>query len=146
MSKIYTFFRLSRQEQRLLCSSGLLVIAIRLGLWVLPFRYLQHLLDIFGQRSVRWASQVDIARIPWAVGVTSHHVPMATCLTQALSVQTLFRQRGIPCELRIGVAKDHRNQLTAHAWIEYEGQVIIGGSQASVARYVALPSLEHNQR
>jgi hypothetical protein len=58
------------------------------------------------------------------------------CLTQALVAQRFLRQRGYDTTLRIGVAKDGR-ELLAHAWLEREGRVIIGGG-ASPVRYKPL--------
>jgi hypothetical protein len=68
-------------------------------------------------------------------------VPGATCLSQALAAQTLFLRQGYPAELHIGVAKNETGQLEAHAWVESEGQVVIGDLQ-NLSRYTPLPSLE----
>jgi hypothetical protein len=80
-------------------------------------------------------------RIAWAVRVARRYVPAATCLSQALAVRTLFRRQGYPAQLRIGVTKGERGQLEAHAWVESEGKIVIGGSQ-DLARYTPLPSLQ----
>jgi hypothetical protein len=51
-----------------------------------------------------------------------------TCLNQALAAQMLLAQRGYPALLHIGVAKGKEGQFQAHAWVESEGKVVIGGS------------------
>jgi hypothetical protein len=53
----------------------------------------------------------------------------------------LLARRGYLADLRIGVIKADSGQLEAHAWVESEGQVIIGGSD-SPFRFTPLPSLE----
>ena len=46
-----------------------------------------------------------------------------TCLRRALTLQRLLAKRGISTELKIGARKDN-GQLNAHAWLEYQGQII----------------------
>jgi hypothetical protein len=41
-------------------------------------------------------------------------------------VQILLQQQGYPASLQIGVAKGRDGQLEAHAWVESQGQVVIG--------------------
>jgi hypothetical protein len=65
----------------------------------------------------------------WAVGVVSRYLLGATCLTQALAAQALLTQSGFPSQIEIGVAKDDRRRLQAHAWVVCHGQVVLGGQQ-----------------
>ena len=51
-----------------------------------------------------------------------------TRLNQALVTQMLLARRGYPALLHIGVAKGKEGQFQAHAWVESEGKVVIGGS------------------
>jgi hypothetical protein len=62
--------------------------------------------------------------------------PDRPCLTQALAARYLLSRGGVPSVLQIGVAR-HGSDLQAHAWLEREGGVIIGGEQ-SPARYQRL--------
>lgn len=58
------------------------------------------------------------------------------CLRQSLILFGMLRRRSIPAELRIGVRRvgDH---LNAHAWVEYDGQVLLDGGIAD--EYTTLP-------
>ena len=47
--------------------------------------------------------------------------PGASCLPQAIAVKLLMTRRGLAAQLRIGVARDARGALAAHAWVEGEG-------------------------
>jgi Transglutaminase-like superfamily len=51
-----------------------------------------------------------------------------TRLNQALATQMLLARRGYPALLHIGVAKGKEGQFQAHAWVESEGKVVIGGA------------------
>jgi hypothetical protein len=52
----------------------------------------------------------------------------------------MLARRNYPAQLCIGVAKDEAGRLKAHAWVDFEGKVIIGKVGAS--EYVPLPPLE----
>jgi hypothetical protein len=96
------------------------------------------------QRVVRWTevsprvsrtlSRKEQRRILWAVGAVNRRLfPDRPCLTQALAARYLLSRGGISSVLRIGVARSGED-LQAHAWLERDGVVIIGGEQ-SPARY-----------
>ena len=79
-------------------------------------------------------------RLVWAVRVASHYVPDATCLTQALATQVLLNRHGCQTNLRIGVARNETGQFQAHAWVEKDGMVVIGGPASHLQRYTPLPA------
>lgn len=131
------------KSKLLFCLTLPLVIAVRVALWLVPFSSLRHLPKWLATR-IRWRPRPawPPERIARYVRYASRFVPGATCLTQALATETLLRQAGRDCRLRIGVAKEHDGTLIAHAWVECEGRIVIGGSRASVARYAPLPDLD----
>ena len=65
--------------------------------------------------------------VTWAVSLVSRTVPGATCLTQALAAQILLSRRGCGSRLKIGVARAAAGGLVAHAWLESDGMVVLGG-------------------
>jgi len=67
------------------------------------------------------------------VRVASRAVPYATCLTQALALQRVLARHGYPSLVQVGVCKIG-GQFFAHAWVEQEGQTLLGTSE-SLARY-----------
>jgi hypothetical protein len=87
------------------------------------------------------AEQNSIERIAWAVARASQYTPRATCLTQALATQVLLGWQGYATRLCIGVARSDVGQFQAHAWVECQGKVVIGGADAP-ARFTPLPPLE----
>lgn len=136
--------RFRRQPLRLLIRTYLLLLMVRIGLACLPFQQLQS-------RLAKFSTGVDfyqhypipaqdilptLGLIVWAVHKSTQMMPGgAKCLAKALTTQVLMARRNLPCDLKIGVAKASTGALDAHAWIEFEGQVIMGD----------LPDLERYQ-
>src|SRR5690554_5103790 len=114
-------------QRLLLLRVGLLLISVRLSLALMPFGMLYAVLTKLGDRHVK-VDQVD--DLPIIVQVTRSLGRLllgdSPCLTEALTVQTFFRRRGYPAELRIGVSKSRTGQLCAHAWVESAGTIVIG--------------------
>ena len=152
MKRLFKFFRLPATDRSLLVKAAFIVGAVRLGLWGLPFRTLRRLLARVAQQPAglhqacpersRRADRSSLDRIAWAVTVASRYVPAASCLTQALATQVLLGRRGHPACLRIGVEKGEEGQLQAHAWVESDGMVVIGGLEPELERYTPLPALD----
>ena len=61
-----------------------------------------------------------------AVLVSGRYVDDATCLVRAFAGQIMLARRGFPSEVKIGVAFTSEKALEGHAWVEFEGKVIIG--------------------
>ncbi len=146
MQRLHKFLGLSSAHRRLLVTSALLVGTIRLGLWLLPFQVLRLRLAGMARTAnkVQQGDQATIDRVVWAVKVASRYVPKATCLTQALAAQVLLSRRGYPVRLRLGVAKGEAGQLRAHAWVESQGRIMIGGLEA-LSHFTPLPPLERER-
>jgi hypothetical protein len=144
MKHLRKFLRLPTADQWFLIKVILLLETIKLGMRLLPFRILRHLLARVADAAparLRHPGHPSADRIAWALEVASRHTPGAkSCLTQALAAQVLLARRGYPALLRIGVAKGEREQFQAHAWVESEGNVVIGGSE-QLGRYTPLAVL-----
>lgn len=145
MAWLRNFFRLPARERRFLLKVTGLVTLIRLGLWFLPFRVVRRWLDRVPSPTIISppSNSAIVSRIVWAVELTSAYIPQATCLTQALAAQTLMKRRGYPTRLRLGVIKNDAGKLEAHAWVEWQGKIIIGGED-SPTRFATFSPLEGN--
>lgn len=76
--------------------------------------------------------------LAWAVRTAGRYVPSSKpCLTQALVLDLYLHRAGYPSRIAVGVARGERG-LEAHAWIESEGRVVLGGEDLS--RYTELRS------
>ncbi len=114
--------------QKILITSLFVVTLMRLALWIIPFRLLRKILE----HSFRSPGLIDgkissPQEVAWAVRATSPYVPKATCLVQALSLKALLAWEGIPTDLAIGVTNSDSSGIMAHAWVELDGTVLIGG-------------------
>jgi Transglutaminase-like superfamily len=146
MKRLRRFLHLPSAERRLLVEAALLLGAIRVGLWLLPLQTLRSLLAkltaALGRLQEADRSSAD--RVVWAVQAVSRYAPtVGTCLTRALAGQVLLTRRGLPAILHIGVVKGEEGQLEAHAWLESEDKVVIGGTE--LGRYTPLVALEEEK-
>lgn len=128
MKAAIKFFHLPWREKRFFIKAAFLLLLIRLGLWVLPFRMMRRLLT-YRKKAPAGSENIDrlpIDKIVRTVRAASGYVPVATCLTQALATVVLLSQIGYPARVRIGVVKSDEGRLQAHAWVESDGRIIIG--------------------
>ena len=145
MKRLRRFLALPPIERRLVVRAALLLGVIRLGLRLLPFRTLWRLLNQAPRASVGspTATHFSPDRIAWAVRVASPVVlGVKPCLAQSLAVRLLLRRRGYPARLHLGVARGEGGQVQAHAWVETNGRVVIGGSASELERYTPLLALD----
>jgi hypothetical protein len=124
--RIEKYFSLPPIEKRLALNAALLVIAFRVGLWCLPYRVLRRSAEVGPRERARLADDDPAMRIASYVRAISRYVPMATCLTQALTVALLLRRGGLTPNLRIGAGRDEKGQFRAHARVECDGRIVIG--------------------
>ena len=133
---------MSSSERRLLLAGGVVVACIRMLLWLLPFKRLVWLIERTALRSARVAPvrlrEDTHVKIAWSVTTAARYVPRATCLTQAIAAQWLFAWFGHPTLLRIGVVRGNDKSLRAHAWLESESRVIVGGESLEQDEYAVL--------
>jgi hypothetical protein len=141
MIRLRKFWSLSQTDRRFLLRAAFLVLRVRLMLWCLPLSGLRRLLEGegHGRGGKNQAEASAMERIIWAVELAARYVPCATCLTQALACRKLMHQEGFAGELRLGVTKDEEGRFQAHAWLEQDGRVLMGGGRRE--QYTALDNL-----
>jgi len=135
------FLALPPGQRRLLVLALIVVAHVRAMLCVLPSRV--------SVRLVRRLAEVDSVvprsgrppaeRVAWAVGAASRLVPRASCLTQAIAGQLLLRHYGYGAKLCLGVTRAEPGRFLAHAWLERDGRVVLGGAES--ASFTRLPAL-----
>lgn len=133
------FFHLPWQDKCLLLSAAVWLALIRVGLFLFSFATLRRFLDqaAHTRANARVGPLPSSDRVVWAVMAACHNLPLAsTCLTRALATQVMLARRRLPSRFIIGVTKGDCGNLEAHAWLEHEGRVIIGGPD--VTRFTPL--------
>ena len=132
---------LSANDRSLVLEAAITTIFVWLGLSTIRFTALQAALDrwvrAFALRPSR-GGQDDVKRVGWSVAAVTRRVPFdSTCLIQSLAVDAMLRRRGVPCEIRVGVRPPGNGALTAHAWVEHDGEVIFG-ARSDLSEYRVL--------
>lgn len=143
MKLINKFMALPASDQALLFKSLTPLVAMRFGLWTLPYTRVRVIADwmtAHGRTSSRTnASDTKPSRekIAWAVATASRIVPGGSnCLVRAMATEIILKRYGYASTLKIGVAKPAAGQFEAHAWLESDGIVVIGDFQLD--RFVPL--------
>lgn len=103
----------------------------RMLILFMPFNKLKNRMGNLKKES---HSEVDLASyriardISWAVTNASRHTPWESkCLVQALTAQRMMRKKGISTTIYLGVRKDGKNEIIAHAWIRCGSYYLTGG-------------------
>jgi transglutaminase superfamily protein len=107
-----------------------LVVLVRGSLWFLSFATVRRLIER------RWPAHGshprDLAvgqRIGSAVAGVGRRLPGTTCLVEALAADAMLRRRGVAPAVRFGARPRGRGATPdAHAWLECDGIVVVGGS------------------
>lgn len=147
MTRLRKFLALPLRDKRLVLNVVPIVVAVRVALSALPYKVVLGWLERF-QAPSSDAHEMDDQellhirrRILTVVAVVSRSLlGDKPCLTQALVAQCLLRRTGYDTTLRIGVSKDE-HAFRAHAWLEREGRVVIGGG-ASPMQYRPLSPVQ----
>ena len=123
--------RLPAGERAFLFQAWALFLIVEFALHLVPFR---RLLAV--ARAPRATGPADyicpvppLARLAWLTEVAGRYASAhPTCLKKALVLSWLLRRRGVATALHIGVAR-WDGRLAAHAWLEQNGEVILGGPE-----------------
>lgn len=137
------FIGLTREQRRLVCLAALLVGAFRLGLRLFPFRTVLRALARLprGERPAPADASAFRRDSVWAVKAAGRRLlGDRPCLPEALALLVLWKRHGLPAVLRIGVQKGGSGAFRAHAWVEAEGDIVLG-RPAPAAQYVPLPPI-----
>ncbi len=140
MGRLRKFLALPGKDRGLLMAAGWRVAWASLGLRLLPFSYWRRRMEDAAPRSPAQASAPapTADRIVWAVATAAGYVPGATCLVQALAARDLLRSEGYPARICLGVDTRGEDRFRAHAWVECEGRILLGGAETG---YAPLPAV-----
>jgi hypothetical protein len=129
----------------MLLRTAILTVVVRMGLSAWPLGRVTQGLRRVALWLPHWneCTPAYRRRAAWAAqAIGRRFLPKRPCLTQALVLQYLLLRRGDnAAELHIGVAKDETGALQAHAWVERNGCVLIGGA-SSPETYARFGDLE----
>jgi len=124
-AKLKKLLSYSVKDWSLLVQAWSLLLAIDIGLRILPFRKVQGWIRPPHQKE---KSELEAERIIQRSSgfldlAARHHLYPMTCLRRSLTLQWLLSRAGLYTTLQFGVRRENGN-LQAHAWLDYQGQVI----------------------
>lgn len=119
------FASLSREERTLLCTVTAVLLSSRLLLPVVGLDRTRRTIGWLVRALPPYARLRDPDHVPWAVEVAVAHLPVTlTCLMRAIAGEALLTASDYRARIRLGVARDE--EFRAHAWVERQGEVVIG--------------------
>ena len=128
--KTRTFFHIKWCDKVILLEALFLTGIARLVILSIPFGKYKKYIGTHKEETsfdINLEEYRVIKRIAWAVNTVSKYTPWESkCLVQALTAQRMLKERKVSSTLYLGVNKDEKNNMKAHAWLRC-GQVIVTG-------------------
>jgi hypothetical protein len=113
----------------LLSEAGVLLLLARAALRLVPVASIVRW--IRRPMQPRASNPAVIEKCRWAVTAFSRNAPVRlVCFPQALALHAMLRRRGIASDVLYGAARLDDGELVAHAWLRYNGTVLVGGETA----------------
>jgi len=134
------FVDIDRRRRRLVLQAFVVVAASRVLLAIMPLRKVRPLMPALARVVIRRPKPTALAELVWALSAANRRVSGA-CLSNALAAESLLARYGYTPVLRIGATLT-TGTLTAHAWVEHDGEVVIGGPESVVRQYSPFPNLD----
>jgi Transglutaminase-like superfamily len=124
-AKLITALSFSIQDWILLAQAWSLLLAIDIGLRILPFRKVQSWLKPPPQEEISAIQAETVIRrsTEFLDLAARHHLYPMTCLRRSLTLQWLLAKGGLDAAVQFGVRREN-GTLQAHAWLDYQGRVI----------------------
>ena len=146
-NRFHKFMTLPWRGKWLYCNTALWLIAVKAGLCLLPFDRLRGWITAADKPAGQPVAMKDLREITEAIARLGRFLaPLRiNCLPQALVGQRLLNRKGFDVQLKIGVLKNLDDRLSAHAWLEYRGRVILGDLRG-LRQFTAFPSLDLARR
>ena len=116
----------------------ILVAAVRLGLTFLSYNVVKRWTP---RAPMRLADEGKLKRTAWGVARAATLVPRASCLTQALAAQIILARSGYHSDIRIGVRRDDKGAVSAHAWLMSGERIVLGGETHELSDFAILTQL-----
>ena len=111
------------------------VLLVRVGLWVTRYQRLRQLLVRPCPPQALPTQKGTVRGLARIVTRVARLVPDGSCLTQTISCQALLSWKGIPTTISVGVRKDDAASLKAHAWLVWDGRVVLQGNAGTLRNF-----------
>ena len=126
--KAQTWQSFSKSDRALLTQAMLLLPVVATSLKTVGLRRTQSWLEKEAFASTGSATEqtrANVRRAAQMVATACRQYPFRSdCLPRTIVLWSLLRHRGIDGNVRIGVRSDTQGEFQAHAWLEWNGEVI----------------------
>lgn len=85
--------------------------------------------------------RTTVARICHATMSVARFIPDASCLTQTISCQAILSWKNIPTTITLGLQNNEGGSFNAHAWLNWNGIVVLEGDEATPQEYASILDL-----
>ena len=128
MNLIVKFLQLEEKKKILIIKATLLLLVVRLWLYFFSFKSIYNFIRKERKNNdLNTNNTISKTEVIWSVEATSNHLPfISTCLIKALAAYILLSNYNHQSNIKIGITKPKNNILDAHAWIESNGEIIMG--------------------
>ena len=127
-SKAETWHSLSKSDRALLINALFLLPIVATSLKTVGLRRTRAWLAgnaLATTRSSIEQTRANVRRTAQMVAAACRQLPLgSSCLPRTIVLWSLLRRRGIDTDVRIGVPCDRQAEFQAHAWLEWNGEVI----------------------
>ena len=120
----------------MLVNAYFVVTAMRFSLRIMPFKSVLDFVERHHRPALQRQRDEESVlayqkRVLWAVrAVARRTLGDKPCLPQALAAKWFLARIGKESDLKIGVMKAGSDSLKAHAWLEVDQQIVIGGRKS----------------
>lgn len=137
---MYHFLQRPWAQKRLLMHVLLVAMVCRCALTLVSLQRILHCIQAQPTQKTKanGPTQADIIR---SVITISRRFAWSTCLVSGLTGQYLLARNGYAATLHIGVKKESKEKLAAHAWVTIDHDVVIGMVD-DLATYVPLQGFD----
>lgn len=137
---------LSAAQRKVLVQAAALLPWVHALQQALPFRWWRSYFARDAQMRDRRGLEADVVEpsvqdIAASVEVARKWLPgRYLCLPSAYTVHLLLHRHGYPSEVHVGVRRDSRGKVEAHAWVTCQGETVMGAVD-DLASFIELPQL-----
>lgn len=122
------FIHLGWSERRTFLRASVLLVIARISVALLPFATVFRIVDGTRARRRPDFTEKKVSSMVSAVKAVGNGLfPKNPCLPQALVVHWYLRRLDRQTDLRFSVRKGPTGRFDAHAWVESDGTIVIGG-------------------
>ncbi len=127
----FRFFDLNGEEKRLFLEAAYETLSARIVTTVCGMRRYAPRLGQNGTETETIEFDPErkdrVLRIKAALARCRHLIWARKCLAESVAAKRMLDRRGIPATLYLGVAKDDKGKMTAHAWLRSGNVWVTGG-------------------